>query len=286
MATRRPARSACVGVSILVWASVVGCQRGDGSQPGLLRYVSLGDSFPAGDGLPGASGPCRRSPLAYPNLLAQRSNLLPSLHACSGATTEDVLERSQHPGEGRQLSWLAPDTDVVTLTVGGNDVGFVRVVGACLRGAQSCSRLDREVDARIATLRARLDAVNGEIRRRLPDAGLVVVGYPHIVADPGRTELETCADLGGSPSEPGITEEEAEWLREEGEALDAVMRESAEASGARYVDAARAFAGHEACTPDPWMTGFVETDVGASFHPNAAGHQALARLVAAELAPG
>ncbi|HEV3402452.1 MAG TPA: SGNH/GDSL hydrolase family protein [Acidimicrobiales bacterium] len=276
------------GAPLAVWIFVVGslagaCQSDGGRRQDLLRYVSLGDSFPAGEGLPRASGPCRRSPLAYPNLLAQRTNLLPSLHACSGATTEDVLERAPASGEGRQLDWLAPDTEVVTVTIGGNDAGFGRVVGACLSGLHPCSRLDAEVGARIAALRARLDAVHGEIRRRLPRARLLVVGYPQLVGDPAHVPLDGCPELGLSPT-ARITGEEARWLRDQGRALDAVMRESAQAAGGRYVDAASVFAGHEVCTPAPWMTGVVEDDIRTSFHPNVAGHEALARLVAAELA--
>jgi lysophospholipase L1-like esterase len=271
-------------VCILVWAAALaGCQAGGGSRDELLRYVSLGDSFPAGEGLPGATGRCGRSTSAYPSLLARSANLLPSLHACTGATTEDVLERERHPGEGRQVDWLGPDTDVVTITVGGNDAGFVRVIGACLTRGEPCSRLDDEVDAQVAGLQDRLDAVNREIRRRLPDARILVVGYPHVVADPGQVDVEACPELGGSSGNSLVTRGEAAWLREQGEALAVVMRESAEAVGARYVDAARAFAGHEVCTTAPWMTGVVVGNIGASFHPNAAGHEALARLVAEAL---
>jgi lysophospholipase L1-like esterase len=279
-----PRRAARLGASILVVASLLGaCRSGGGPGQPLLRYASLGDSFPAGEGLPGATGPCRRSPLAYPNLLTQLTHLLPSLHACSGATTEDVLERASVSGERRQLDWLAADTDVVTVTIGGNDAGFGRVIGACLSGLDPCSRLDGEVDSRIVALRERLETVNREIRRRLPSARLLVVGYPQLIADPAQVPLEGCRELGLSPS-ARITADEARWLREQGRALDAVMRESARTAGGRYVDAAHLFAGHEACTTTPWMTGVVEDDLRASFHPNAAGHEALARAVAAELA--
>ncbi len=286
MMTRRPpVRAAWLGLSILLWVSTTaGCRSGAGGDRPLLRYVSLGDSFPAGEGLPGATGPCRRSPLAYPNLVSQTRNLLPSLRACSGATTEDVVDRAQHPGEGRQLDWLQPDTDVVTITVGGNDVGFARVVGACLTGGTPCSRLDGEVDGRIVALGARLEAVNHEIRRRLPHARVLVVGYPQLIADPAHVDVEGCREARASSAGSGITKEEAEWLREQGQALDTVMRRSAQAAGAQYVDVASAFAGHEVCAAVPWITGVVDADIGASFHPNAAGHSALARLVAAGLA--
>lgn len=286
MTAPSPLRAACLGLSILLGAgTAAGCRSGDREDAPLLRYVSLGDSFPAGDGLAGATGPCRRSPGAYPNLVAQKADLLPLLRACSGATTGDVLDRGRNPEEGRQLDWLAPDTDVVTITVGGNDVGFGRVVGTCLTGSTSCSHLDGEVDRSISMLEGRLDAVNAEIRRRAPSARFFVVGYPHLIADPRNVDLAACREAGMSRSPAArITADEAQWLREKAEALNQVMRRSAEAAGARYVDVASAFAGHEVCAPAPWMTGVVEADIGASFHPNAAGHSALARLVAAGLA--
>ncbi|HEX2191871.1 MAG TPA: SGNH/GDSL hydrolase family protein [Acidimicrobiales bacterium] len=258
-----------------------GCGPGGGSDE-LLHYVSLGDSFAAGEGLPEAAGPCRRSPRAYPNLLARRTGLRPSLRACSGATTADLLERERHPGEGRQLDWLRPDTDVVTLTVGGNDLGFARIMGACLTGPDPCSRLEEEVDVRLAELEGRLEVVNREIRRRLPQARLLVVGYPRLVADPSRLDLTACRELGTS-ADRRITAEEADWLRSQGQSLDDLLRRSAEAVGARFVDAAAAFAGHEACSGTPWMRGLAPENLAASFHPNEAGHAALARLVAGTL---
>lgn len=268
-----------LAVALVVSSVVAACGRpGDGNE--LLRYVSLGDSVPSGAGLPDAIGPCRRSPSAYPSLLAEQADLLPSLRACSGATTEDILERAQHPGEGRQLDWLAADTDVVTITIGGNDIGFARVLGVCLSTTESCSGLEGEINGRIGALRQRLDLIHGEIRRRLPEARLLVVGYPRLIVAPQDADLDRCASLGAGAR---ITGEEAEWLRRKGDALDAALRESAEAAGGRFVDGAGHFDGHETCSRQPWMHGVVEGDVTSSLHPNAAGHQALGRLVAREL---
>ncbi|MDQ3978134.1 MAG: SGNH/GDSL hydrolase family protein [Actinomycetota bacterium] len=278
----RPGMRMLLAVALVVSSGAAACDRPGGGNE-LLRYVSLGDSVPSGAGLPDASGPCQRSPSAYPSLLAEQADLLPSLRACSGAATEDILERAQHPGEGRQLDWLAADTDVVTLTIGGNDIGFARVVGVCLTTTESCSRLEGEINGRIAGLRQRLDLIHGEIRRRLPKARLLVVGYPRLIVDHQDAELDRCARLGAAAR---ITAEEAEWLRKKGDALDAALRESAEAAGGRFVDAAGHFEGHEACSRQPWVHGVAEGDLTSSFHPNAAGHQALARLVARELRRG
>ena len=101
-----------------------------------------------------------------------------------------------------------------------------------------------------------------------------MVGYPHLVAVPDPSRGPVCA---------GLTLDEARWVREKGEDLARVVRTTAEAAGARYLDAASRFAGHEACTADPWMAG-VTLPVEGSFHPNAAGHQQLASLVEAAVA--
>jgi hypothetical protein len=77
-----------------------------------------------------------------------------------------------------------------------------------------------------------------------------------------------------------MTLDENRWVRQEGDALNGVIRAAAAATpGATYVDAAGPFSGHEACTPEPWMEGVNLTDIVASFHPNLAGQDQLARLV-------
>ena len=121
------------------------------------------------------------------------------------------------------------------------------------------------------------------MRARAPSARLVVVGYPQLVGDPdgaGGIDVESCpslvAPLGGGLRVDG---NEVRWLREKGDRLAGVIRAAATAAGAVYVDSAAAFAGHEACTPEPWVAGIVVPQVALSFHPNAAGHEAMARLL-------
>ncbi len=147
------------------------------------------------------------------------------------------------------------------------------------------ARLDQEVDDRIAALKDRLDAINREIKRRLPRARFLVVGYPHLIAEPTQVDLNTCVELGASPG-GRIVAEEAQWLRQKGDALNSRLRESAQAAGARYVDVVGAFVGHEACSAAPWMRGVVSGNLAASFHPNEAGHEALASVIAKRLGFG
>lgn len=235
-----------------------------------LRYVSLGDSYSAGGGLVGGIEPCGRAPGAYPVLVARRAALAGSFHACNGATTADVLERERHPGEGRQIDAVPADADVVTLSIGGNDIGFGPVIRECVLGQQSCVRFDAEVSADLAALGSRLGRVYAGVRERAPAADVLVLGYPRLVPDPDRSGLQTCA---------GLTAEEARWVRQKGDELDRVVGAAAGAAGVRFLDAAGPFAGHEACTAEPWMEGISLATAVSSFHPNAAGHDRLARLV-------
>lgn len=239
-----------------------------------LHYVSLGDSYSAGGGLPGGVRPCGRTPAAYPALVAQRAGLIGSEHACNGATTADVLEREQVPGAGRQIDAVPTDADVVTISIGGNDIGFADVMTDCVLNPQPCTRLDAQVSRDLAALPPRLDTIYREIHRRAPKAALLVVGYPQLVVDPGPSSTTPCA---------GLTPDEALWVRQKGDELARVIRTAAESAGARYVDASTAFAGHEACAPEPWMEGVSFVNIAGSFHPNAAGQERFAQLVQAAL---
>src|SRR3954451_5804960 len=92
--------------------------------------LALGDSFSSGQGAgsydrgtTALGNKCYRSPLAWPQLLATRLTLAPQPSlACNGATTDDVL---------RQIKHISGDPKVITVTVGGKDVGFSKVLTRC-----------------------------------------------------------------------------------------------------------------------------------------------------------
>jgi hypothetical protein len=191
--------------------------------------------------------------------------------ACTGATTAEVL--------GSQLASVTAGTDLVTVTVGGNDAGFASVVGECLIGADPCSTIDSRVEAALTALGPTLESTYRQVRARAPNATLVVVGYPQVVGDPAKVDVDACPTVATPLPGLRVTAVEARWLREKGAHLSDVVARSARAVGARYVDAQAAFAGHEACTADPWLSGVVLGDVRASFHPTARGQAELAALV-------
>ena len=153
--TRIPARMRAVGRYY-----AVGSKRPDGQVDflhrlgvGPPRYVALGDSFSAGEGVPAFerdtytditpeeeefNNACHRSErgsysrrlLADPSVAA---NLMPAeFHACSGAIAADLWDyNGSNDREDPQVSHLNEFTNVVTLTMGGNDIGFGDIAKVC-----------------------------------------------------------------------------------------------------------------------------------------------------------
>ncbi|MFC7724877.1 PKD domain-containing protein [Nocardioides sp. GCM10028917] len=122
---------------------------------GAPRYVALGDSYSSGEGVPvfedgtakdlpvanpsGEGNTCHRSAQgSYSRILAgqrgRAAQLLPSSHqACSGAIAAWLDQpNADNAGEERQLDNLSDFTDVVTLTMGGNDIGFAEIAKSCV----------------------------------------------------------------------------------------------------------------------------------------------------------
>ncbi|MFC7612826.1 SGNH/GDSL hydrolase family protein [Actinokineospora soli] len=125
------------------------------------RYVALGDSYSAGTGAGGHYGSCYRSRKAYPRLWAQANQPASfAFAACGGATTDTVI--------AKQVNALADDTTLVTITIGGNDVGFGSVMRTCTLGSdRAClDRVAQGVAATEQVLPAKLDAAYRAIEER------------------------------------------------------------------------------------------------------------------------
>lgn len=221
------------------------------------EYVALGDSYSSGLGTgayrdDGTS--CRRSEHAFPALVARRRGLRLHLRACSGATVREV-RRSQ-------LAVLSRSTALVTISVGGNDAGFTRVLTECAkpRWLGHCGRaldaaravIDRVLPGALAVLYA-------TIRSRAPGARVVVVGYPRL--------------FGGEDCNAGtfFSARERERILRTGDRLNRVLALAAAARGFGFVDPTPVFAGHAVCERPAWLNG-LSFPLRESFHPNRAGH--------------
>ncbi|MGH3944624.1 MAG: SGNH/GDSL hydrolase family protein [Pseudonocardiaceae bacterium] len=229
---------------------------------GPVDYVALGDSYSSGVGTgfyDAASGDCARSPLSYPPLWAtERQPASFQFVACSGATTTDV--------RGNQISALGPGTDLVTITVGGNDVGFGPVLQTCTF-AESDRTCIAAVNAAQAYSRSvlpgRLSRAYAEIRSAAPHAHVIVLGYPRLF-----DLAPSCAD----PLVPNLVRRNK--LNEGSDVLNTVIQKTvSEQPGFSFTDVRSRFADHGVCSADPWINGpSVPTFVGP-YHPNQTGYR-------------
>ncbi|MEU6476584.1 SGNH/GDSL hydrolase family protein [Streptomyces sp. NPDC047017] len=252
-----------------------------------VRYVALGDSYSSGLGIPEQTDlNCGRSSSDYPHLVAQSLGAASFTDVtCAGATTQDMTQRQG--SAPAQLDALRPDTTLVTLGIGGNDLDLTGTITRCVilanlaPNAAPCKAsytvLGQDGIRRLINATApRVEAVLKEIHRRSPQATVLLVGYPAIVPDDG----SACRDL--IPFATG----DFPWFRDKEKELDSMLAEQADVYDATYVDLYGPSIGHDACEPDGvrWIEPRA-TDTAAGFHPNATGHQSAATAVRKALTP-
>jgi lysophospholipase L1-like esterase len=232
-------------------------------------YVALGSSYAAGAriGAAASSAPvrCGQTVNNYPRLVAARLRLDLVDASCGGATTGHLLHAwNELPA---QLDLLTPATRLVTVTIGGNDVHLVgdlaRAECAPARdgAAPRCGRPLLPTAAEWARLERNLTEVAREVRRRAPRARLVFVDYLDML--PARP----CASV---PYDPvGLARAHATVRH-----LARVTATVARREHAALLRAGTLSRGHDSCSAEPYAVGRSVT--GASWHPTAAGHAAVA----------
>ncbi|MBX7548041.1 SGNH/GDSL hydrolase family protein [Streptomyces sp. NPDC004232] len=246
-----------------------------------LNYAALGDSYSAASGvLPVDLGNllCLRSTANYPHVLAARTGARLTDVTCGAAQTKDFTA-SQYPGVAPQADAVTSDTDLVTLTIGGNDNGtFINAVLDCgtagvLSGGKGSPCEDRYgtsfEDAIDADTYPALKSALGAVRAKAPDARVAVLGYPWIT--PATADPSCFARL-------PIAEGDVPYLHAIQAHLNAVVERAAEESGATYVDFSQASAGHDACKPigTRWIEPLLFGTNIVPVHPNALGEQRMA----------
>ncbi|MFG2346923.1 SGNH/GDSL hydrolase family protein [Streptomyces phaeochromogenes] len=293
-----------VSCGVLLTVVLIGRPDGDHGNSGAERpqpgpYVALGDSYTSGPKIPRQAGTpagCDRSDHNYPAVVARQLGVTAADFrdvSCSGATITD-LTASQKTSNGTnpaQLSSLSTRTRLVTLGIGGNDIGFGSTVTTCVTMGAMYRAIgsDRlfsddapckkqysdggtdEVAQKIQTAGRKLSAALAEIERRAPKARVYVVGYPAILPAEGK----------GCGRELPLAPGDATYLHDKGKQLNTMLRGQSEAAGATYVDTYSPSVGHDACSAEKtrWIEPLQPSSPAAAVHPNAHGEKGMADAV-------
>jgi lysophospholipase L1-like esterase len=245
-----------------------------------LNYVALGDSYSAASGVlpPDPSAPllCLRSTRNYPHVIAARTGARLTDVTCGAAETKHFTT-AQYPGVPAQLTAVGADTELITMTIGGNDSSvFIGAILACgsagiltLGHGSPCkdiygSRFENTIrtttyPALVATLQA--------TRAKAPDATVAILGYPWIVPE-----------TGGCFTKMPIAGGDVPYMRSLQATLNDAVKRAAAATGATYVDMSQASNGHDACKAigTRWIEPVLQTTNPVVVHPNALGEAKMA----------
>ncbi|MFD8613133.1 SGNH/GDSL hydrolase family protein [Streptomyces sp. NPDC059631] len=272
------------GVSALALAGTSSASAADARHDGRHRvdYVALGDSYASAPLVPTqVDSTCLRSDQNYASLVARSSRAALTDVTCSGATTADLT--APQGTVPPQFDALNRGTDLVTVTIGGNDIGFSTVLGTCAKlsatdpaGAPCRSYLtgqgsDQVSDAVARTAPKIADVLRG-IHRRAPHARVVVVGYPDLFPDSG---------VGCTSAKVPLAAGDFSYLRDKEKELNGMLARQARRGGAEYVNTYAPTVGHDLCQPVErrWIETFAPETPAAPVHPNASGERAMAGAV-------
>jgi lysophospholipase L1-like esterase len=238
----------------------VGAPTAAAGPTGTLQYVALGDSYAAGVGVPPYRDCFQSINSGYPVLLDPKGRIdLQDNATCAGATTTYVFDNLP--------SGLNEDTRLVTLTVGGNDLGFADLAGKCLTGTPAeCQVAIQMALLGMPMLYLNLTKLYGEVAKKAPKTLIVVTGYPYLFES--------------DPHNPIITA-----FNEATAALNTTIKNAVLNTGGNiiYVDVTKPFEGHGiGSSDDPFING-PSAGLPEAFHPNAAGYRAYAKAISAAI---
>jgi lysophospholipase L1-like esterase len=268
---------AMLAVTIAAWTAAA-VARAD-------NYVSLGDSYVAGPLIPNVIGSpygCIRSDHNYPHLSAGGIGLALRDPSCSGAKTDHMTQPQNVDPDGPnppQFNSLDASTTVVSLTIGGNDIGFSSIAEDCVtynpfshpcQDKYNSGGVD-QIHNRIVATAPKVAAVIQGIHARSPSARVFVVNYPAIFPETGN---------GCWPQMP-ISFSDAPYLRAKEQELNQMLATQAAANGASLVSWYAASIGHDACKSSSvrWVEPLVPGNSAAPIHPNGKGMQGAANVL-------
>lgn len=278
------ALAAMCSVSFLTACSIGNNDNSDAGQPSTSKasythYVALGDSFAAMSSANHLAGPpdCIRSADNYPALVAENPRVANAVDvSCSSATTEH-FSKSQFSNVPPQYEALTEDTDLVTISIGGNDIFFGDIIDCVRRTHESghvvrqCSETEGEkVYSSLEKLPAKLSAMYAEVAALAPHARVITTGYMALIPE----EQDSCTPAAA------FTAADFSWALEVAKDINRVVKEATEKNGATFVLPENS-SQHTGCaTVDNRWTDFTGEETNSfPMHPTAAGHKAMAQAI-------
>jgi lysophospholipase L1-like esterase len=279
MPRRAPLAVLLAALLVTTASPVAGGEVAQAERP--LRYVAMGDSYSAASGVlpldPTAPPQCLRSTRNYPHVVAEELGARLTDVTCGAAETADYRQE-QYPGVAPQLDALGRRTELVTMTIGGNDNGvFIGAIAKCgtaglsTAGTGSPCR-DRYGKSFVRTIRNRtapaLVRALRAVHRNAPRAQVAILGYPWIVPTGG-----------GCFTRLPVAEGDVPYLRNLQRVLNLAVERAAARTGSTYVDLSRVSDGHDACQDlgVRWVEPVVTSTNPVVVHPNALGERRMAR---------
>ncbi len=256
----------------------------EAAKPGTYQeYVALGDSYSAmGSRAAETTGPaeCFRSADNYPSLVAQHEGIENFVDAtCASAVTVDILTtRAGTDGPiSAQLESLTEDTDLVTISIGGNDIGFPAIAGcfqeAMAAGVESDCASQFNRDEMTSSVNEMLFSVYSSVQRQAPEAKIVVTGYMPLITDEGQCEDAAFISDNDRGWAVGLTNE----INGRIEGISSEMR-------IPFVLPENAYEHTVCAAPEERWTDLTGAETGGyPMHPTALGQEAMADAIKASL---
>lgn len=223
-----------------------------------LNYTVMGDSYSAGSGAGGESGDCFQSTAGYANDIATQLGADLTNIACAGFTTTQVTEF--------EVAQLSPDTKLITITAGGNDVAWTTAVGTCLVAPlDACKSAVANSIKLMKQVPRNATRMLKAIKAKAPNARILYLGYPRLFEPQNMV----------SPYFTPTQAEGAKVLNGAADLLNGILAVTALSNRVAFVPVAYRFSGHSVPSDGSWINYPIEFGGQSvfAFHPTAEGYE-------------
>ncbi|KFZ02326.1 hypothetical protein V500_00322 [Pseudogymnoascus sp. VKM F-4518 (FW-2643)] len=244
-----------------------------------LKYVALGSSVAAGPGIPPITNRfAQRSANNYPNILAKKLGAELIDLSVSGATLKNLLSEPQRYfyviSFEPQIKGIPADADIVTISGGGNDIGYITGImrdtwSTTFSGRFLSRLLPTAEDLSSQDVADRFTAIIDEIRKIAPKALIILVEYPTLFGSDDPIQ------------DTPLDKERIRHHRSVADSLEKAYQLAAKARpGVRLISVGELSREHGVGSKEPWVSG---NDGAFGFHPNLEGMKAVADIVYQDL---